>query len=387
MTKHALLSASGSHRWLACPPSARFEEHLGESRVSEDALTGTLAHAIAEARLSYALGMTDKRKYNAAMKKLQVDPLYGPVMDEYLDTYIDYVMRIIDQAKEACPDPAIALEMRLDFSRWVPDGFGTGDVVIVAEGRVDVIDLKYGKGVPVDAHNNPQLRLYGLGAFNELDMLYDIKEVRMHIMQPRLESITTETLTAGELLQWANDVVIPRAKLAAEGKGDFASGEHCRWCRAKEICRKRAFDQLELARYEFRDPEALTDGEIAEIIGRAEELAKWAKEIKTFAQRQAVENGKHWPGWKLVAGKSDRIITDEKAAIETLELEGFKMAQICKLRGIGDLEKLVGRKKLPEVLGGLIVKPEGAPTLVPETDKRPAMDTVTQAQKEFEEAI
>lgn len=385
--KHALLSASGAKRWLACPPSARFEEGLYEPPSSVDARTGTLAHAIAEIRLKYALGQIDKRKHNSSLKKLREDELYGPVMDEYLDTYIDYVLKIIDQAKACCPDPEIMLEMRLDFSRWVPDGFGTGDVVIVADSRVDVIDLKFGKGVPVDARENPQLRLYGLGAFNELDMLYDIKEVRMHIVQPRLESITTETLKIGELLQWANDVVIPAAKRAYEGKGDFQSGDHCRWCKARNICRKYAFDQLEMARYDFQEPPELNDAEIAEIIGKADELAKWAKRIKEYAEDQAVNHGKQWHGWKLVAGRSNRKITDEKAAMELLDLEGYPAAQTCKLRGIGDLESLVGKKKLPDILGDLIIKPEGAPALVPDTDKRPALNTVAQAQDDFEEVI
>lgn len=385
--KHALLSASGAHRWLACPPSVRFEEHLEEPPSTGDAETGTLAHSIAETRLSFMLGITDKRKHNSALKQLRENPLYSPIMDEYLDTYIDYVLEAVNQAKTISPDPAIMLEMRLDFSRWVPDGFGTGDVVIVSDGRVDVIDLKYGKGVPVDAHGNPQLRLYGLGAFNELDMLYDIQEVWMHIVQPRLESITTETLTAGQLLQWANDEVVPKAKLAIEGKGEMVSGDHCRWCRAKNICRKRAFDQLELARYAFRDAKELTDDEIAEIIGKAEKLAKWAEEVKKYARSQAIEHGKQWPGWKLIPGKSNRIITDETAAMELLELEGYPRAQTCELRGIGALEELVGKKKLPEVLGALLIKPEGTPALVPESDKRPALNAVAQAQKIFEEAM
>lgn len=381
---HALLSASGAKRWIECPPSARFEAKLPEQPSSVDAETGTLAHAIAETRLGYVLGLTDKRAHDRKVKELRKSPLYGPVMDEHLDVYIDYVLKTVDQAKQRCPDPLIQLEMRLNLTRWVPDGFGTGDVVIVSDGLADIIDLKYGKGVPVDAQDNPQLRLYALGAYDELYLLYDIREVRMHIVQPRLESVTTETLALNELLAWAEDVVAPRAKLAYDGGGDFQSGDQCRWCRAKNICRRRALDLLELARGDFREPEQLTDDEIAGIIGQAEVLADWAKELKRYAQEQVLKHGKTYTGWKVVTGRSNRTILDEKAALERLVQGGYPTEQTCTLRGLGELEALVGKKKLPELLGELIVKPDGAPALVPETDKRPALNS---AREDFKEEI
>lgn len=387
MSAHALLSASGAKRWIACPPSARFEETLKDPPSSVDALLGTLAHAIAEARLAYELAQVDKRTCSARLRKLRADPLYGPSVDESLDGYIDYVLERIAQVRTRCVDPEIQLEMRLDYSQWAPEGFGTGDVVIVADGTIDIIDLKFGKGVPVFAEGNPQLRLYALGAYHELSMLYDITEVTMHIVQPRLDSIGSEAMTAQDLLAWADNIVIPAAKLAHAGKGEYASGDHCRWCKAKNLCRRYAFDKLELARHDFADPPTLTDDEIAEIIGKAEDLARWAKSVKAYAQEQALRHGRQWPGWKLVAGKSNRVIRDEKAAIAQLDLEGFGREQTCKLRGIGELEELVDRKKLPAVLGGLLIKPEGAPTLVPERDKRPALDRIAQAQNDFKEDI
>lgn len=376
---HALLSASAAERWIACPPSARLSEGY-EDTGSIDARTGTLAHAIAEARLYAILDAPEWAEDE--LVRFRADPLYTRAMDEYLDVHIDYVLEIIRKAGSSAE---VMLEMRLDYSPWVPEAFGTGDAIIVSEGQLDIIDLKYGKGVPVSAEGNPQLRLYALGAYHELDMLYDIREVTTHIVQPRLDSITTETLAIRELLRWAETEVVPAARLAYAGEGEYAAGEHCRWCRAKNECRAYAEDKLALARHEFADPAMLTDGEIAEILGKAEELASWAKSVKAYAQAQALKHDKVWPGWKLVEGRSNRVITNEGAAIQALEAAGYEVKHTCKLRGLGDLEELIGRKKLPELLEGLLVKPAGAPTLVPETDRRPALDRNEQAKIDFQE--
>lgn len=354
--KHAILSASAAHRWLACTPSARLEEKEPE-QVSAYAEEGTEAHATAEALLKEYLetGKIDKTGINY-----------------YILSYVDFVVERINAAK----NPVVLIEQRLDFSPWVPEGFGTGDVVIISDGTLEIIDLKYGKGVPISAENNPQIRLYALGALNLFGYLYDVETVVMTIVQPRLDSITTEEMTAQELLDWAEEYVKPRAKLAWEGAGEFKAGEHCRFCRVRQTCRARAEYNLELARYDFKKPELLEDHEVAEILDRAEELARWAADVQEYALTQAV-HGKKWPGYKLVEGRSVRRITDEAQAVEKLKAAGLAEDDIYKksLVGVTALEKLLGKKRFNEILGDLVEKPPGKPTLVPENDKRPEINS------------
>lgn len=367
---HALLSASSAHRWLECPISVQMTADLPDT-AGEAAAEGTLAHSIVEERLDsiIANGKWPKK----ASAKLRMDERYRPVMEEHADTMVGYVMDIFDGLNDDIHDPILMSEQRLDFSRWVPDGYGTGDALVIADGVIHVIDYKYGKGVPVYAEGNPQLRLYALGAYEAYDALYNIRNVHTHIVQPRLESQTTEVLTAEELLKWADEYVAPRAQMAMAGDGEPNPGEWCRFCRARATCRARAEQQLALARYEFKSPLVLTPEEIGDILGRVDELSKWAKSVKDYALQSAVANGESFPGWKLVRGRANRKLTDESEVAAILTEHGFPPEQIYSLKGLTDLEEVVGKKQLADLLGDLIVKPEGRPTLAPESDKRQAI--------------
>lgn len=363
---HALLSASSAHRWLECPPSVQLTASLPDT-AGEAAAEGTLAHRIVEERLDSIIEKGIWPKKSSA--KLRMDERYRPVMEEHADTMVGYVMDLFDQYSDA----VLMSEQRLDFSRWVPDGFGTGDALVIADGVIHVIDYKYGKGVPVYAEDNPQLRLYALGAYEAYDSLYDIHEIHTHIVQPRLDSQTTETLTAEELLRWADEYVAPRAQLALTGEGEMNPGEWCRFCKVRATCRARAEQQLALAQYEFKSPLVLTPEEIGDILGRVDELAKWAKSVKDYALQSAVSNGESFPGWKLVRGRANRKLTDEEEVAGLLLEQGFQPHQIYSLKGLTDLEEVVGKKQLADLLGDYIVKPEGRPTLAPETDRRQAI--------------
>ncbi len=373
---HARLSASSSHRWLECPPSVMLTADLPDT-AGEAAAEGTLSHSIVEERLGSIIEKNIWPKQASA--RLRMDERYRPVMEEHADTFVAYVVEIYDSLCENCPDTLLMSEQRLDFSRWVPDGFGTGDALIISDGVLHVFDYKYGKGVPVFAKNNPQLRLYGLGALEAYDALYDIRTVELHIIQPRLDSVTSEELTAEELLDWGESYVKPRAALAATGGGEMNPGEWCRFCKVKATCRARAEQQLALARYEFQSPLLLTPEEIGEILGRVDELAKWAKSVKDYALTAAANNGEHFPGWKLVRGRANRKLTDPAEVAEILLGEGYGASQIFSLKALTELEELVGKKKLAELLGDMIVKPEGRPTLAPAADKRPEISGNTAA--------
>lgn len=379
MAEHAKLSASGAYRWLACPPSAQLETQFPDSS-SDYAKEGSFAHALAEIELRKALGENIRRP--AGYRESEY---YSEVMEDHLQTYVSQVLERIAVHRASTPDPVIMFEQRLDFSRWVPDGFGTGDVVIVSDMGIEVIDLKYGQGVPVSAIGNPQLRLYGLGAYDCYSPLYDLPIVTMTIIQPRLDSISTETLEASELVEWAETEVRPKAKQAIEGKGEFCAGEHCRFCRAKATCRARAEANLALAQYDFMPPALLTNEEIADILGRAEELDHWVSDILNYALDQAENHGVKFPGYKLVEGRSTRKYTDESAVATALTSNGYTEDQIFEkvLLGITKMEKLLGKKRFCELLDSFIVKPAGKPCLVPDSDKRPELNSTTAAQADF----
>ena len=261
---HAKLSASGASRWMACPPSADLEEQFPDKE-SEFAVEGTLAHSLAEQILRYNNGEMTKKAFNTRLNKLKKDPQYDQEMQEYIEDYAQMVWEIFNESKVACPDAQILFEQRLDFSDYVPDGFGTGDVVIIADDLVQVIDLKYGKGVGVSAIDNPQLRLYGLGAYLEHSLLYDIQRIKMTIIQPRLDNISTEEITVDELLAWAEKEVRPKAQMAMNGEGDFCVGDHCRFCKAFAVCRAQKEHQMELAKYDFAEADLLEDSEIGDV--------------------------------------------------------------------------------------------------------------------------
>lgn len=387
---HALLSASGSKRWLSCTPSARLEESFPESK-SDYAAEGTFAHAYAELRLKRAVANTIKPTiYKKMLADLQKDPLYSTSLEEYIEQYVAIVGEKFLAAKKNCSDALVLLEEKLDFSDWVPDGFGTGDVVIIADGILEIIDLKYGKGVEVSAEGNAQMRLYALGAINQYAMLYDFDLVRMTIVQPRLDNVSTDEISVSGLLKWGDEVVRPLAILATAGEGEFTAGDHCQFCKAKATCRARAEANLEMAKYDFQDPKLLSNDEIAEILAKAGALQKWASDIQDYALDQAENHGIRFPGWKLVEGRSNRKYTDETAVYEKLKAEGYTDATLYeprKILGITAMEKAIGKKLFEDYLKDLIIKPAGKPTLVPQSDKRLELSSAASAAADFDDDI
>jgi hypothetical protein len=380
---HALLGASKSAQWIHCPPSARLQEGIPDRR-SEYANEGTLAHELAEVKLRKQFTECDAAELEtltARLEAIKANAFYGPEMENTIQDYVDFVEEKVMAARNRSEDAVLILEDWLDFSEWTAaEQGGIGDVVIVADGVMDVIDLKYGKGVPVSAIGNPQIRLYGLGAWANYNYnyLYRIDEVHMTIAQPRLDSITTEVMPIAELLDWAETVVKPAAALAFAGEGEFKAGDHCRWCKVKATCRARADANLAALQYEFKDPALIPDEEIGSILFIAQQLKTWANDVEEYAFEQA-KSGHRIPQWKLVEGRSNRAITDKEAAkkaFESASLESDKYLKPQELLGIGDLEKKIGKKELAALIGPLIMKPQGKPVLVPETDKRPEMNSV-----------
>ena len=376
MGRHALLSASSSRRWLNCTPSARLEEQFAEETGnSVYAEEGTAAHALAEHKLKRCL----KRRSKRPVSDYQCDE-----MEECTDGYVAYAMEQVELARQECKDPVVLIEQRLDYSAYVPEGFGTGDLLIVADRVLTVVDLKYGKGVAVEAEWNPQMMLYGLGALELFGAIYDIDTVRMTIYQPRLESVSTWEISVSDLMEWVDKELKPRAALAIAGEGEFRSGSWCRFCKAKNTCRARAEEFLRLAQMEFKAPALLTDDEVAEVLKVADELARWSADVYAYAQDEAVTRGKKWNGFKLVEGRSCRKYTDEEEAAEAAVAAGYADIYKRSLIGITEMEKLMGKKRFAEVLGKLVYKPRGKITLVPESDKRQEVMAAT-AEADFKE--
>lgn len=377
MPKHAYLSASASHRWLACPPSAKLCANILD-QASEYAQQGTDCHELCAYLVEKALGRD------------VIDPTenltyYDAEMQNCAEEYRNYVLEQIEAAKEFCKDPQVMIEQRLDFSRGVENGFGTGDCVIVADEVLQIIDYKHGLGILVSAGDdeyggNSQMMCYALGALEVFGDIYDINQIKMTIFQPRRNNISTYTISKEDLLKWADEVLAPTAQLAYVGKGEFNAGDHCTFCKVKATCRKRAEYNLELAKYDFKMPATLDDTEIAAILEKVDEMISWGNDIKDYALQQA-QSGVHFEGWKIVEGRSNRKYTDENAVADTVKDAGFDPYE-KKLLGITSMSTLLGKKKFEELLGGLIYKPPGKPTLVPESDKRPAMNT---AKDDFKE--
>lgn len=370
------MSASSSKRWLNCTPSARLEEQFTKDTGSVYAEEGTVAHALAEHKLKRLL----KRRSRRPVSDYQCDE-----MEDCTDGYAAYAMEQIELAKQSCSDPIVLIEQHLDYSAYVPEGFGTGDLVIVADGTLAVIDLKYGKGVAVEAEWNPQMMLYGLGALELFDAIYDIDTVRMTIYQPRLESVSTWEISVSGLMEWVETELRPKAALAINGEGEFRCGSWCRFCKAKNTCRARAEEYLRLAQMEFQAPALLSDEEVAEVLKVADDLAKWAADVYAFATDEAITHGKQWTGFKLVEGRSNRKYTDEEEVAEAAKAAGYTDIYKSTLVGITEMEKLMGKKKFAEVLGKLVYKPQGKITLVTESDKRQAVETAS-AEADFKEA-
>lgn len=375
MSKHAYLSASSSHRWLSCPPSARLCAEKPD-QTSPYAKEGTDAHTLCEYKVLTALG------------QMLPDPVpnldyYNEEMEECANEYCSYIMEQLHLIQQNCPDSQVMVEQRLDFSKWVPDGFGTGDCIIVADDILHIIDYKNGLGILVEADHNPQMMCYALGALELFDGIYDINTIRMTIFQPRRNNVSTYECTKGELLTWADTVLAPTAALAFNGQGDFAAGEHCQFCKVKATCRKRVEHNLELAKYDFAMPDTLDKYEIAAILPKVDTLTAWANDIKEYALQQAL-SGVSYEGFKVVEGRSNRKYSDEAAVADAVKTAGYDPYE-PKLLTITAMTTMLGKKKFEEILGSFIVKPQGKPALVPENDKRPAINTAKDDFKEENE--
>ena len=385
---HAKLSASGAAKWLNCPGSISLESEFPD-KSSPEADEGTMAHALGELKINHALENITTNQFVRRCNKLARENNYESIpadMQEYTDAYCDYVMEMYNRHKESCTDTTIAVEKRLDFSDYAPGGFGTGDCVIVSNGVLDIVDLKYGKGILVTATDNPQLRLYALGALAEYDYLYDINSVRCTIFQPRKDNISESTVSVDELKEWGK-MVKQKVELALSADAECKAGEYCdsHFCKARAVCRAYNEKRQELAKYDFVSPTRLSVEEIADILEIAPRISKWCDLVQSYALDQAVNKGVKFPGYKLVEGISRRKIVNEDSVKDVLTKNGFTEDEFIKksLIGIGDMEKLVGKQLLSELIGEYIIKPVGAPCLVSEMDKRSEIGSTGSAIADF----
>ena len=361
MGTHALLSPSAAHRWMNCPPSACLEREFPSSS-SEVAAEGTAAHALCEHKLRKLLKLRSKRPHS---------DFEDDEMDRCSDDYVSFVQEQMGEI----PSPMVLVEQRLDLTRYVPAAFGTADCIIVGGDRLHIVDFKYGMGVLVEAEHNPQMMLYALGALELLDGIYDIQKISVSIFQPRRENVCTWSLPKEDLLRWARDDLVEKARLAYAGGGEYCADKWCTFCRAAVRCRARAEEKLRLAKEEFKYPPLITDEEIEDVLGEIPELIKWANAILAYATDAAVNHGKAWTGFKIVEGRSVRRYKDEDAVAREAESAGYTDIFDRKLISLTQMEKLMGKKAFTDILGGLIEKPPGKPTLVPLSDKRPAIHT------------
>lgn len=400
---HALLGASSAKRWLGCPPSARLVERLGlPDEGSEFAEAGTEAHALAELKLRLATGEITKRQFSSRMRAHKNNKHYDAEMEDATDAYVSFVRGLVEAlADEAGEEPLVELEQRVDFSAYVPEGFGTADCVIISSSELHVIDLKYGKGVEVSAEDNPQLKLYALGALDRYALVYGVETVRTTIMQPRLGNVSCAEYGADELAAWGRDYVAPRAEQAWAGEGEYGPGEDtCRWCRAKAVCRARADAALSAARDDFDtlaipdpgvfsgalgDVELLGDGEVARLLALCPLMEAWCKDIRAWALDRALE-GRRFEGWKLVEGRSTRKIADPEAVMNALEAAGVPAESYLKpyeLQTITALTRALGKARFSALVEPHVVKPAGKPALVPAGDKRPEIGSAAGAAEDF----
>lgn len=382
-TDHARLSASSADRWMHCPGSVALAEQMPQPKSTTYAEEGTVAHSLADISLRAAIH--GKRSLDTADKKelkaIKANGYYSEEMEEAVGIYVSYIQELFAAAG---PDAVLMTEQRLDLTEWVPEGFGTSDALVIGDRTVHVIDFKYGKGKPVDAENNPQIRLYALGVLDLLDGLYDIDHVQTVIIQPRLKSITTEDISVEDLRKWGAEAVRPQAEKAMDGCEEYAAGKWCDFCPCKPVCKERAKVKEEIAKHDFQDPMLMDPDEVAEALESADDYIAWINSLKAYALETAL-NGQHYAGWKVVEGRSTRQYADELKVADKLRQSGFEDAMIYerKLYGITAMEKIVGKKKFSEILGDLIVKPEGKPTLVPESDKREAFTPQMRAAADF----
>lgn len=385
MAKHALLSASGAHRWLECTPSAQLELQFPQS-TSEYAEEGTAAHELCELTARYWLGEISEAEYENQRDELAKGKYYNAEMQECANDYAKFVAEKTAAARETCEDAFTALEVRVDFSKYVKDGFGTGDCIIVSDNALEIIDFKYGKGVRVEAAGNPQMKLYALGAYLEYNTLFDIDSVRMTIFQPRLSGVqSSDEITVKELFEWAEKYVKPRAKLAYKGEGEFAPSEEvCKFCRAKAQCKARADKNLKLFD-EAPDVLLLTPEDAGKILEQAGDIQSWLADLESLVSSTLLA-GQPVEGWKMVEGRSNRRFADELKVVDAMKAAGYDESLLYerKLITLTQMEKDFGKKAVAETLGELIVKPQGKPTLAPAKDKRPEFRPEEQLLAEFD---
>lgn len=386
---HALLSASGAGRWLNCTPSAKLEDEYGDKKDTIFTREGTLAHELSELYIKRdTLHSVSESDFDVRLEEIMANDLFDEEMLDVVPMYTDYCAAQLAEAKTVNQLAVMEIEQRLDLTDFVPESFGTADCVIINDNLMEVIDLKYGKGVPVHADWNKQLMLYGLGALQKYDTMYDITEVRLTIVQPRLDNISSWQISVNELRQWAEEELKPKAQLAFSGGGELSAGDWCRFCAVRNQCRKLYEQQVEIAKYEFAEPPLLSDDEIADVVLRVPKLVEWANSVAEYAQKKAVEENKQWPGLKLVEGISRRKWVDEDQAADAISSRCPELSSdeifAMKLKPITSIEKAVGKKRFEEILADMVVKPQGKPTLVPISDKRPAMG-FSQAQMDFAE--
>lgn len=360
-SRHALLSASGSAKWLHCTPSAFIESKMADIE-TESMREGTEAHAKAEEKLTNYLRGQTKAKVDCPDK----------VMDDATTDYRDYVIEVLNAELTMDPDAQLMVEEEVDYSTWAPNGFGTSDAIVVSKSELHIIDFKYGKGVAVSAYKNSQLMLYAAGAMRVCELLSDFQKITIHIFQPRMGNIDTYSFTKDELKEWLETEVKPKARRAFLGEGEFNPGDWCGFCKAKATCRYRAYEMEELAAEHMGH--VLSTNEIAHLLPKLKDIAKWTKDLQDYALVQAL-NGTEYEGYKVVEGASRRKIVDDLEAMKKLQTAGYKYTDITetKLKTLTELQKLTGAKELPQILGDTLVKPPGAPTLVPVADKRPAI--------------
>lgn len=384
--EHALLSASGAHRWMNCAPSAKLEAEYGSNEGSVYANEGTLAHELSELILRKdVLKIISEAEFAKELEKIKSNSLYKNEMYDVISIYTSYCIEQYDAARAIDDCAMFDVEQKLDLSEYVKDSFGTADCVILADNVMEVIDLKYGMGVHVSAEHNPQLMLYGLGAYSKYCLAYDISSIRLTIVQPRIDNISSWLISVEDLKKWSESILMPAAKAAEEGAGELSVGEWCRFCSVRNICRKLYEDRIEIAKNEFLGESILTDEEIADIVIRLPKLVEWANSIHEYAQTEAIK-GKQWPGLKLVESRSTRKWKSEDEAAMAIIKEfpeiSEDMLYNIKLKGITDVERMVGKGPFSK-LSSVIVKAPGRPILVPESDNRKPIDSILDAKKDF----
>jgi len=380
---HAFLSASGAYRWLNCTPSAMLESKEPES-TSVYADEGTLAHELGELEIKNSLKLVENAEYTERRSIIERSLLFNADMDRQVDKYVHFVLEEFSDSQAKTKDAILLLEERVSLERYIPEGFGRCDAIIIADGLMKVIDLKYGQGVWVDAKENPQLMLYGLGALDAFSLMYDISVVQLIIAQPRLDNWSVYEITAKDLKHWAEHFVKPKAELATKGAGIQYAGDWCKFCKVKAKCATLASQCLKVANHEFRDPHLLTDTQLIDVYKKQPMILDWIGAVAEFLLKEAI-NGKNWPGYKLVEGRSNRCYRDEYEAIDVLLTKGYTREEIfnIKLKGLTDLTKLLGKDKFNSLIDPLLIKPPGKPVLVENSDKRQALGGVDSAKNDF----